>query len=98
MKISLNSIYNLYRNAIRNPRYRWWIILGTLVYLLSPLDISPDFIPIVGQIDDIAILTLLMTEVTQLVFDSVKSDQRNTPSPTEEPTTQTIDVDSVSVD
>ena len=98
MNIFLNSMCNLYRNAIRNPRYRWWIILGTLVYLLSPLDIFPDLIPIAGQIDDIAILTLLMTEVTQLVFDSVRSGQPNTNSPTEETATQTIDVDSVSVD
>ena len=98
MKINLQSMYNLYRNAFRNPRYRWWIILGTLVYLLSPLDISPDLIPILGQIDDIAIVTLLMSEVTQMVFDSITSSQGNIHSPDQEASTQTIDVDSVSLD
>lgn len=99
MKISLNLIYNWYRHAIRNPRYRWWIILGTLVYFISPLDISPDLLPIAGQIDDIALLTLLMTEVTQLVFDYFTCGRRNIPpSPTEAANTQTIDVDAVSLD
>ncbi|RMF26562.1 MAG: DUF1232 domain-containing protein, partial [Cyanobacteria bacterium J083] len=46
MKISLKSIYQWYRNAIRHPKYRWWVILATLVYLISPLDLSPDIFPI----------------------------------------------------
>ena len=52
MNFSIQSVYNWYRDTIRNPKYRWWIILGTLVYLLSPFDISPDFLPILGEIDD----------------------------------------------
>ena len=57
MKISLASLYNWYRKAIRHPRYRWWIIIGTLVYLISPFDISPDILPIAGQIDDFMLVT-----------------------------------------
>ena len=45
MKFNLQSLYGFYRNAIRNPKYRNWIILGTLIYVLSPFDISPDFFP-----------------------------------------------------
>ncbi len=52
MKFPIQSLYGFYRNAVRNPRYRWWIVLGTLVYLLSPFDISPDFLPILGEVDD----------------------------------------------
>ncbi|NJP11877.1 MAG: DUF1232 domain-containing protein [Leptolyngbyaceae cyanobacterium RU_5_1] len=43
-----NWLYNWYRNTLRHPKYRWWIILGTLLYLLSPVDISPDMFPILG--------------------------------------------------
>ncbi len=98
MNLSVKSIYNWYRNTIRNPQYRWWIILGTLVYLISPIDISPDLVPIVGQIDDIMIVTLLITEVSQLVIDSVRSRQSKTVPPTEEASGETIDVDAVSLE
>lgn len=72
MSFSIQSLYTWYRNTIRNPKYRWWIIAGTLAYVLSPFDISPDFIPVVGQIDDIAIVTLLVAEVSQMVVDFIK--------------------------
>ncbi len=95
---SIQSIYNWYRNSIRNPKYRWWLILGTLVYIVSPIDIAPDFIPIVGQIDDIVILTLLVSEVSQWLIDSVKSRQSQTVNTeTDNPTEKTVDVESVSV-
>jgi uncharacterized membrane protein YkvA (DUF1232 family) len=70
---SIQSIYNWYRNAIRNPKYRWWVILGSLLYLFSPIDIAPDFIPIIGWIDDGVILTLLVSEVSQMLAQRLKS-------------------------
>ena len=73
MNISPASIYNWYRNTIRNPKYRWWVILGTLAYLISPIDISPDFIPIAGALDDFVLVSLLVTEVSQLIMDRYKS-------------------------
>lgn len=96
---SIQSIYNWYRNTIRNPKYRWWMILGTLLYIFSPFDIAPDFIPIIGQIDDVVVLTLLVSEVSQLLIDKAKARQGVTSSATvENPTTEkTVDVDSVSV-
>ncbi|CAN5823387.1 hypothetical protein BH23ACT10_BH23ACT10_01460 [soil metagenome] len=32
-----------------------WIIAGVAAYLLSPLDLIPDVIPVVGQLDDLGI-------------------------------------------
>ncbi|MEM6521455.1 MAG: DUF1232 domain-containing protein [Cyanobacteria bacterium P01_C01_bin.70] len=57
------------RNLLRNSKYRWLVILGSLVYLVSPLDISPDVFPIVGWIDDGLLATLVATELTQIVLD-----------------------------
>ena len=92
------SIYSWYRNTLRNPKYRWWMILGTLVYILSPIDIAPDFIPIIGQIDDVVVLTLLVSEVSQLLIDAAKARKGETVAYTTENTTeQTVDVDAVSV-
>ena len=103
MSFSIQSLYTWYRNTIRNPKYRWWVIAGTLAYVLSPFDISPDFIPIIGQIDDIAIVTLLVAEVSQMVVDFIKlrrgkdtqvvSNMNNQGSST---TNNTIDVNVVS--
>lgn len=92
MNISATSIYNWYRNTIRNPKYRWWIILGTLVYLISPVDISPDFIPIVGVLDDFVLVSLLVTEVSQLVMDKYKSSKQPEDFVEEVASNNTVDV------
>lgn len=73
MTSPIQSIYNWYRQAIANPKYRWWIIGGTLLYLLSPIDIAPDFIPFIGQIDDAILVTLLVSELAQLLGDRLSS-------------------------
>jgi uncharacterized membrane protein YkvA (DUF1232 family) len=96
MKFPLESLYGWYRNTIRNPQYRWWIVGGTLVYLLSPFDILPDFFPIIGEIDDIAIVTLLFAEISQIVVERLKQRQPeenvSKPASTE---TATVEVDAV---
>ena len=101
MKFPLQALYGFYRNAIRNPKYRWWIVLGTLVYLLSPFDISPDMFPIAGQIDDVLLVTLMFTEVSTLLMEKIKrrdgngediADNGDTDTP------KTVDVDVVSLD
>jgi uncharacterized membrane protein YkvA (DUF1232 family) len=98
MKISFASIYNWYRNTIRNPKYRWWIIGGTLIYLLSPFDIAPDFLPIVGEIDDLALVGLLVSEISQLVMDKYKSRKPTAPSNNnEEAAEKTVEVNAVSL-
>ncbi|NET01125.1 MAG: DUF1232 domain-containing protein [Sphaerospermopsis sp. SIO1G2] len=98
MSFSIQSLYTWYRNVLRNPKYRWWVIIGTVVYLLSPIDIAPDFIPVVGQVDDLLLLTLLVSEVSGLVIDSWKTRTgRNETTNKSESTDNTVDVDAVSV-
>ncbi|MCP9451917.1 MAG: YkvA family protein [Nitrospira sp.] len=41
------------------------IVAGALLYLLSPVDLVPDFIPGVGVIDDLAVLALLLQSLAQ---------------------------------
>lgn len=95
---SIQSIYNWYRNTIRNPKYRWWIVLGTLLYIFSPIDIAPDFIPVIGQLDDIVILSLLVSEVSQILIEGAKSRKGKTvASDAVDTSDKTVDVDAVSV-
>jgi uncharacterized membrane protein YkvA (DUF1232 family) len=96
MKFPLESVYSWYRNTLRNPQYRWWIVGGTLIYLLSPFDILPDFFPIIGEIDDIAIVTLLFAEISQIVVERLKQRQPEANvSETTGPETPTVEVDAV---
>ncbi len=103
MKFSVQSVYAWYHNLLRNPQYRWWVILGTIVYIISPFDIVPDFIPIVGEIDDVFLLTLLVTEVSGLVIEGWKarkgSVNNTAPNSSADSTStgNTIDVDAASV-
>jgi len=69
MKELVESFYGWYRQMIRHAKYRWVIIIGTLLYLFSPIDIAPDFIPILGFIDDGIIATVLVAELSQLLLD-----------------------------
>ena len=61
------AIHELYRKALKHTKYRWLVIFGTLLYIASPLDISPDVFPVIGWIDDGLIASLLITEVSQLM-------------------------------
>ncbi|QUY44207.1 YkvA family protein [Acaryochloris marina] len=98
MNFSIKAIYNWYRNSLRNPKYRGWIIAGTLAYLLSPFDISPDIFPIVGQIDDLALLTLFVSELSQVLIEGYKKRQVNTqPDSNESDSQETVDVEAVPI-
>jgi uncharacterized membrane protein YkvA (DUF1232 family) len=94
MKFPLQPLYSWYRNTLRNPKYRWWIVLGTLAYLINPIDISPDFLPILGEIDDIALVTLLVAEISQIAIEKVKQRQ---PQASPETEANTVEVKAVSV-
>lgn len=98
MKPIVESFYNWYSSKITHPKYRWIIILGTMVYLFSPLDISPDVFPIIGWIDDGIVLTLLTTELSRLVLDYRTRRPGGVKNQTEvSSTTNAVDTDAVEV-
>lgn len=40
------------------------IIVGTIVYVISPIDALPDFIPLAGWVDDITIVGYALTKLS----------------------------------
>ena len=53
--------------ALQDPNTPAWaksIIIGALIYFISPVDAIPDFIPVVGLSDDIGVLAGALATVT----------------------------------
>lgn len=47
--------------ASRDPRVPWYakaIALATVAYALSPIDLIPDFVPVLGYLDDLIVVPL----------------------------------------
>lgn len=42
----------------RVPRRDKWVLGAVAAYLLSPLDLIPDMIPVIGQVDDLTVAVL----------------------------------------
>ena len=47
------------------------IILFALAYALSPIDLIPDFIPVIGYLDDLIILPLLISLSIKLIPEEI---------------------------
>ncbi|MGK7955564.1 MAG: YkvA family protein [Crocosphaera sp.] len=95
----IKSFYNWYREKIQHPKYRWFVILGTVAYLFLPFDIAPDFIPILGWIDDGLIVSLLVTELSSLFLEYRQKETKSKSSIPQEDTInqeKTIDVEPIS--
>lgn len=43
------------------------MLIASLIYILSPIDALPDFVPIVGWLDDGAAALLMATEIAQML-------------------------------
>jgi uncharacterized membrane protein YkvA (DUF1232 family) len=83
MKTMISAFYNWYKATLRNAKYRWVLVLGTLIYLVSPLDISPDFLPIIGWVDDGILATLLVTELSQVALEYLNKRKQTLATETE---------------
>ena len=65
------------RTLHRGVRIRLWLLLG---YLVSPIDLVPDFIPVIGLADDAVVVSLVLRSVIKRAgADSVESHWPGTP-------------------
>ena len=65
--------------AARDPRTPWlarWLALLVAAYALSPVDLIPDFIPVLGYLDDLVIVPLGLALVLRLIPEQVKRSAR----------------------
>lgn len=65
--------------AYKDPRTPWpakAMIIVTFGYFLSPIDLIPDFIPLLGYLDDLVIVPLLITLSIKLIPDDIMNKSR----------------------
>jgi uncharacterized membrane protein YkvA (DUF1232 family) len=51
----------------RTPRRARWMLIGLAIYLASPIDLIPDFLPVIGQLDDLLIIPLVLGYVRRII-------------------------------
>src|SRR5512136_429205 len=73
------EVYALYY-AYRNPRTPWYAkVWGSLVlaYAFSPIDLIPDFIPVLGYLDDLLVVPLGIAISVKMIPAQVMIDARH---------------------
>jgi uncharacterized membrane protein YkvA (DUF1232 family) len=65
--------------AARDPRTPWYAkaLAGSVAaYALSPIDLIPDFIPVVGYLDDVILVPLGILLVVKLIPPGIMAEHR----------------------
>ncbi len=65
--------------AARDPRTPWYaklLVVGIVAYAFSPIDLIPDFVPVLGYLDDLILIPAGIALAIRLVPDSVLADCR----------------------
>jgi uncharacterized membrane protein YkvA (DUF1232 family) len=65
LAVYLIALWKLFRHP-ETPRAAKWVAIATLAYAVSPIDLIPDFIPVLGQLDDLLLIPLGVALVVQL--------------------------------
>jgi uncharacterized membrane protein YkvA (DUF1232 family) len=66
---NVRVLYSLFKDAV-NGKYKLppasvAMIGGGLLYFILPTDLIPDFIPVIGYLDDLAVLTTIMNTLSK---------------------------------
>lgn len=70
--------YSLYL-AARDPRTPWYaklLVAGIVAYALSPIDLIPDFIPVLGYLDDLVLIPLGIILALKLIPPQIMAECR----------------------
>ena len=66
----LKLLFRLFKDP-RVPLAEKTLLVGAIVYVISPLDLIPDFIPFIGQVDDLYFVALTLLRLFTRTPDDV---------------------------
>lgn len=66
LKLEIKVLYLAYKNK-DTPWYAKFVAAMVVAYALSPIDLIPDFIPILGYLDDLILLPLGIALAIKLI-------------------------------
>jgi uncharacterized membrane protein YkvA (DUF1232 family) len=75
MKIELIAL-RLAAHDPRTPRLAKLLVVGAIAYALSPIDLIPDFIPVIGWLDDLILVPAALALAVRLIPAEVLADCR----------------------
>ena len=61
----LLALWKLFRHP-ETPRAARWVAIAVIAYAVSPIDLVPDFIPVLGQLDDLILIPLGIALVVRM--------------------------------
>ena len=65
--------------AARDPRTPWYaklLVTGIVAYAFSPIDLIPDFVPVLGYLDDLILIPMGITLAIKLIPPAVLAECR----------------------
>ena len=65
LRVYLIALWKLARHP-QTPRAAKWVALAVIAYAVSPIDLIPDFIPVLGLLDDLVLIPLGVALVVRL--------------------------------
>jgi uncharacterized membrane protein YkvA (DUF1232 family) len=66
----LKLLFRLFKDS-RVPLAEKALLIGVIAYVISPLDLIPDFVPFVGQVDDLYLIALVVLRLLTRTSDDV---------------------------
>jgi len=65
-KVMLSLVKDYWKKSYTEiPWYAMTAIVFSLLYVLNPMDLAPDYIPIIGYVDDVTVFSLALTMVNK---------------------------------
>jgi uncharacterized membrane protein YkvA (DUF1232 family) len=62
LPLNLKDIIKVVKSS-KTPLKAKLSIVVLLLYIVSPIDLIPDFIPVIGQLDDLVVVGLLIKQI-----------------------------------